>query len=646
MVSSYNINAITLAKPLLTGHEVYPDALYTPPDGAQKPFKLIFKKNKHGNPQFSRLEIAFSALASLFMLKNSTPRAKLVLDDSERIVGLGIEHLCYVVENNAGLGRRFYFLDPSGSLSQLRKTSVQSAVQIPLYFLDKLPSTFFQSLVTAHQSGTLSIDFASLASIFASSFTLEEDDLHKGNFGFYLVEDGGKPRVVFFKIDHDLMFADSIMSFYETRLSHYCNSDNAFNITARDLLNFPYIRDSANSYWPTKPSLFPNPWNSKEYRYEPEVASFAQLRHLPEFKKAKWLSFYKHILLTDELIKTSLTQCLDEHKAIDKAQIAQITQAAVARQAQLRAVLFSIKEFRLFLLNVTADEKKRLLDDIIPKDEKIAPRFIENIENTLKTHQDLCHSVDGIDDGDTPLHIAIKLGDYRYEETLQKFGHLINEKNNQGKTPLDCALDKVQQVAADSDDVRQDIRFTMRHLLEHGAIKSKAFQHFNRCEKVEDYKYLTSYLDRVIQAASYQQFKDILCDIGEDHRFCLKSQKNLAIACVSRYLKSNRDNPELKKILVQLKHDINGHSTPLECAGLFYIRQLRSRLWIVRKIRGLMGWTTTQGEINALIDREHERLKPEIREYFSFFTQTQLPLLQGEFTHSILHIPQSFRISV
>ncbi|KTD31853.1 cardiac ankyrin repeat-containing protein [Legionella moravica] len=638
MVSFYNINDIKLGKPFHSGHETYPDASHTPPGRGGKPIRIIFKKNKFNNPQYSQLEIAFSKLARLFMFGNSIPDQKLVVDDSNHIVGLGIEHLCYVVEKNEGLNHPFYSLKHSFSIKELKKKTVRSAEKIPLYFLDQLPPAFFKSLLKAEKSGSVRIDYASLASIFASSFTLEEDDLHKGNFGFYLVEHDGKPKVVFFKIDHDLMFADSIMSYFFARPSHWMNSDNAFNITAKDLLNFPNIRDSANSYWPTKLSFFPNPWNNKEYHNQAEVESFSRLKDLPEFKKAKWLSFYKHILLPDELIARALNECLDASNSCDRARIALFTQATAARQAQLRSVLFSIKEFRHFLVDLTADENNALINEILRDHGHDNQLIVEQIKQTMQIHQQLCAPDGGIDDGDTPLHIAIKLGDYRYEETLQKYGHLINKKNNKGQTPLDCALERIPSAEAHPVDVRQDLRFTMRHLLEHGASQSKEFKLFNQLEKVEQYKFATAYLDRVTQVQTYDQFKDILRDIGEDHRFCLKNKKNLAIQCVTRYTKENRANPEFKQILTQLKKDINGRSPQLECAGLQYIRQLRSRLWIIRQIRGLFGWTSTQGELNSIIDHELKRFKPNGFNCFSFFCNAPATEQPSEVVHSGLKI--------
>lgn len=625
MVSLYNINNIYLGQPSHSGHETYPDAVYYPPHNKAKAKKIVYKKNRNGNPQYSRLEIAFSQLARLFMSDDTTPDQKLVVDDSINVVGLVIQHLCYVIEQNEGLSQPFYSLKYSRQDFSFKKKNVKVAEKIPLYFLDKLPHEFFNNLLDAEQLNILSIDYSSLASIFAASYTLEEDDLHKGNFGFYLVENEGKPRVVFFKIDHDLMFADSIMSFYCSRPSHWSNGDNAFDITAYDLLNFPNIKDSLNSYWPTKISFFPNPWGNKEYQNEEEVNAFAQLKDNPEFNKAKWMSFYKHILVPTELIERSLSDCLDVNNAYERAQIALITQATVARQAQLRAVLFSLKEFRNFVTNLTKEEKNFLLKEVLHSytaDDR--NQLVAQVETTLFNQQKLCQ-LNNIDEKDTPLHIAIKMGDYRYEETIEKYGHLINTKNNQGLTPLDLAVQMMHSADPPVADPRKDLRFTMRHLLEHGAKQSKAFKSFNSIEHIETYRFHTSYLDRTVQAKSYNQFKDILRDIGEDHRFCLKYKKNLAIECISKYTKENRSNPNYQQLLLQLKRDVNGQSKSSQGNGLQYIRQLRSRLWIIRLIRGLFGWTSTQGEINSIIDSELERVKPKEWGCCSFFANTPTP---------------------
>src|SRR4051794_31450771 len=107
----YNLADIELGEPTQSGHEVYLDAVYYPPDGKNHPSKVIFKKNKYGKQKFSRLEVAFSQLAQLFLAKGTTSHQKLVINNSHKIVGLVTEHLCYVIGEQEGLDTTFFTLD-------------------------------------------------------------------------------------------------------------------------------------------------------------------------------------------------------------------------------------------------------------------------------------------------------------------------------------------------------------------------------------------------------------------------------------------------------------------------------------------------------------------------------------------------------
>jgi hypothetical protein len=270
----YNIADIELGEPEQYGHEAYIHAVYTPPDVHGKPSKIIFKRNKHNRAQFSRFEVAFTQLARLLLPKATTCPQQLVINDSLKIVGLATQHLCYVIEQKEGLDQTFFTLDNPHLNCHCTVKKVTQAEEIPYYFLDKLPQGFFAQLLQAEQEQVLSIDYTSLASILASSYTLEEDDLHKGNFGFYIIKKAGKPHVVFFKIDHDLTFVNSIMSFKTQRFFHWMHGGNAFDIIAEDLLAFPFLTHSSNFYWPTKFSYFSKPWSNKEYHNAEEIEAF------------------------------------------------------------------------------------------------------------------------------------------------------------------------------------------------------------------------------------------------------------------------------------------------------------------------------------------------------------------------------------
>lgn len=614
-----------------SGHEAYLKAIYNPPDQQTPPYRIIYKKNKHGRADFSRLEVTFSQLARLFLLPNLTPTHHLVIDEEKNVIGLAVQHLAYVIANKEGLDTSFYELtDPQHLGCAHSALKVDDPTKIPIYFLNNLPQGFYASLVEAETNGILTIDYESLASILSTSYTLEEDDLHKGNFGFYLVEKDGKPHAVFFKIDHDLMFVDSIMGFQTRRPFHLTHGAHAFDITVDDLMSLACLKNSCNSYWPTKFGYIANPFDNKEYRNYADIDAFARLSNNAAFIKAKWKSFYKHILIPTQLIERTLKECSDMKKASDRAQVALVTQTLTARLARLRAVLFSIKEFRDYVSQLNEQETKALLKEIIPLHGH-NESLIQQVQESFVRSKTLCHEKHGFENGDTPLHTAIKMGEYRYEETISMFGQFINVKNKEGKTPLDVALERVHTFRGDQN-VGKNAYFIMKHLLNNGARKTNLYKLADIDSAVKAYRYSNPYVQEIRASMSYGEFKRILRNIGEDHRFCLKFQKNLAVECIKRFIEVNKQHPNFEDRLLQLRNDINGYSSDEESAGVKYIRQLRSKLWIIRQLRGLYGWTSTQWEINSTINQALEQHKAKKPSCFSFFSSTQ----QREHVHKDL----------
>ena len=110
----------------------------------------------------------------------------------------------------------------------------------------------------------------------------------------------------------------------------------------------------------------------------------------------------------------------------------------------------------------------------------------------------------------------------------------------------------------------------------------------------------------------------MLRDIGEDHSYCLKFKKKIAVECIKQFIDSHKNVPGLDLLLTQLKKEISD-----EIPEFKYIRQLRSSLWIIRQIRGLYGWTSTQSEINSLINQASTWLK--CNHSSSFFNNKHQP---------------------
>lgn len=627
MPLSYQRESINLGEdPQQFGHLVYTHAEYLSVDG--KPVRVIFKKNKHGDPNLSRFEVAFSELARLFLQTDLTAKQQLVKDENNQVVGVACEHLSYVIEDREQLGRAFYQVEEGRLVPKI----VNQTADIPFYFFNQFKPGFFSQLYGEAKKGTITFDMGSLTSVLTSSYSLEEDDLHKGNFGFYVVSEDAKPHVVFFKIDHDLMLADSVMSRCQTRFFNWFNGPGAFEVTKRDLIHFPALTDSQNYYWPTVRHRILGS-NLKAYSSDEELKAFASLAEDPEFKRLKWQEFYKHILIPTDLIVQSLKKHLSFNDPDERAQLSLITQSVTVRQAKLRAVLFSIPEFRGYVSALDDAAHEGMVGRIL---EDVAGPLSTEIKNTMRWHKQLCGQFDL---KDTPLHAAIRLQDYRYQDTWQAFGQYATIKNAGHQTPLELAASlRMAGTPEREGDPRSNLACAIKHMVRSGANTASAvYNHYLNSStlcpnpNLNDYLYAAPCIKLVDEACDVQQLKIILRDLGEDHRYSLKMQKELSVICVRRFINHYteyrvhcaKDKMALRNMLMALKDDINGTSNQPPSADLQYIRQLRSELWIVRVIRGLLGGTATQVQLNGLLDKAIKQLAPPTVHACSFFSRSR-----------------------
>ena len=418
------------------------------------------------------------------------------------------------------------------------------------------------------------------------------------------------------------MLADSVMSHWHSRFLNWLNGSEAFEISKRDLVNFPLLKDSHNYYWPTvcRPILGVG---DKAYSSYEEVHAFESLKDDDEFNQFKWQSFYKHILIPPSLIEHALQKHLDKDSSEDRAQISLITQSVVARQAKLRAVLFSIPLFREYVSSIDSKAQQMMIETIV-QDENApdASTLSKEISDTMMYHQALCKPVGGFTEGDTPLHVAIRLQDYRYYDTWQAFGHLVNDENSMHQTPLDIAVEMAKQPVKKMDDVRADPLCTMKHLLREGAHKTDSYKQLTKESPIHlsDYLFHSGYPTKARTLANITQLKNFLRVIGEDHRYSLKMQKELAVICVRQFIKQHHNHPLLAQMMHQFHIELNGTPHKQPAPELQYIRQLRSQLWIIRIWRGLLGGTSTMVQLNDLVSKELKRLHVPEPCCWSFFS--------------------------
>ncbi len=643
-----NIKGFLISPPKKDSGHVVHQVEYV--DDKQQAVSAFFKENKNGNPEASHKEVAFSELARLFMQPHSTPEYHLVKNAQNQTVGVISHHINLSIVQKVNIhAEQFKKIDYSDKTKkyQYKNVTVTKPDDIPCQFLNTLPADFFAHLMAEKEKGTLSVDMESLASALAGKYTLEEDDLHKGNFGIYTLVKDNKPHIVFFNIDHDLMLSDSIMSFLDMRISNWSYGEKAFNITANDLLNFPDLQDSANHYWPTYKRLIV-PDDTKTFSSQAERTAFADLKNDPEFNRYKWKRFLKCILIPEPLMRKALAIHLDEHNAKDVAEISLITQALNERTMKLRAVLLSIPEFRFYLnsthgqndIKAIQQEFSDYMAESLPKQNDIATSLLNQINKKSAQYVSVCsnNSSYPIEAGDKPLHVCIKLGEFRFDESKKAFYSDLNTPNPVNrKLPIDIAAEMAMTYKIGSEKINpgQDPFCIIRHLLSEGARMTPKVNTVLKAKgiNIENYQFQSQYYERDIK--NYTELKTLIAEISKDPNLSLKTKKIIAVNVIQQQIKL-LDAQELK----QFKNDLNGTANTPIAPEFLFISQLRSSLWIVRAIRGLYGNSSTKSEINTLINQAQPQAAENTYRFFSTKTSPQPP------TQPLLSEEESSRITL
>ncbi len=177
-----------------------------------------------------------------------------------------------------------------------------------------------------------------------AKYFMAEDDWHQENVDVNYV------------IDHD-------MSLWPVAIKYKGNvrgKPPEFDITARDIENFPDIKDAKPHYWPTKPELKSHP--KKGYFYSPHgryvSKQFIALKNNDRFNHEKYYYFMKSSLMEDALID----EAVDAH--VSSLTMRQEIKASVKeRRNQLLQTLPEVPSFRKILLQNRDQYLERLMND-------------------------------------------------------------------------------------------------------------------------------------------------------------------------------------------------------------------------------------------------------------------------------------------
>ncbi len=595
-------------------------------------------KDKKGEVT-STLEVAFSEVALLFMKPGLTSQTRIITnDDNEKVFGVASEHFSLKINREIEEGKKCYIFDPNkwsynkvaqienieqnqierefenlrseGRIptSQISNTlisnqALQERMQLKeaskaVNFLNKMPKGFFPDLMKKHQdkNSSITIDMESLASILVPSYVLEEDDLHKENIGFYVTDfedKEGNPRkkFTFFKIDHDLMFTDSIMSQKDPRIANLYYNKDSFQISVRDLDGFPDLKDSGNHYWPTKERWMVK--GDKAYTNENERKAFISLKDEPDFIHAKWKSFLKSAVIPHELIKKSLTIHLDEQKDIDK--INQIRNALHTRISVLKKKLLESTTFRKYIIEHGEDAVKEIKTEIQNYCNDAHINFEEQNFLIIQLDEDFKLMNSLAKDKNLPVNKQ-KYTDIEHSIVLENYNFSSKEQLTQHDAdtaynlfiPNNNNAKNFSAACVALDVINKSLNKDPKKIKELQASKEAYLN-------LKDIKTL-------------QQFKSAADKIRESN-LPLKQQKMEIIELLKTTNLSPKDLKDLRKDLI--KHEPSSPS-------LKFINQLRSELWIVRAFRGTYSnQTSTTKEIIKEIDKQID--KQTIYKRHSFF---------------------------
>jgi hypothetical protein len=605
--------------------------------------RVFYKKNKNGVSLLSINEAAFSELARMLMPNSITPRHYLVKKtESGSVTGVISQDIGVIIdERDPKESTEFLEVDPT--TGAFNEVAISKKSDIPYVFLHKLPHGYFATLMKLSEKGVVSIDMNSLASVFAGKYMLEEDDLHKGNFGFYIIKRVGKPPLIkFFTIDHDMLLANSVTSFIHFRLPNLSYTDTSFNITPEDLIRFPDLQDAKNHYWPTRKRLLVMRGDRKVYTSLEEIEAFKRLNTDREFNQAKWKRFLKGILMTDEMARTALSLHLNKRDSADLAKIQLISHAMNERVMQLRANLLSIPEFRNYInseqgktdIQALIKEYEDYIEDVLDhcdlgpdeSQEQFRKKRLDGIKELSELCSNYCdqeHNL-AVKAGDTPLHIAIRIGQYRFEESEKAYSKYWNIPNSENKIAIEIAMDMAKSCDAhcNREDPALDPFAVIQDLLKRGAQKTPELESLleRKGINIETYRFHSKYFDKPVK--KYDDLKEIITEIGNDSNLSLKTKKTIVVDVVRKHLhKLSSDD------CARFRAELNGAGEQSIAPEFLFISQLRSSLWIIRWIRGLYGMSSTRFELNSMLD--DRELQLGVESCMAFF-KPNLPVARDE----------------
>lgn len=569
----------------------------------------VIKKNKFSGQigeESSCFEVAFSELALLFMGPGVTVPTVLMVEghgNTVKVAGVASQHICFHVQQHMDAAHPFYAFDVAAwcyTPIQMPKPDIHPLSQLEevkksILFLDKMPVDFFSVLMQKHQQGELVVDMDALASLITNAYVLEEDDLHKANIGFYIsdiTDEHGqaKKKFTFFKIDHDLMFMDDIMSFKDMRLANIFYHQDSFKISVRDLERLPHLYDSGNHYWPTQKRLIVDV--NKAYTGSAERHAFAALNQNLEFNRAKWRYLLKSALMPTELIEQALTIHLDPERQRDKLNM--INNSVWRRLGELRQALLSSQQWIDYLSQEGAQAFEQIHQEIAA--------YSTQAGLSTQKQTDLLHQLKDNFNALCQCTQSNELSAVQKSIILDNYSYLPSSSTFSSAYSDDIAFALTQLKQRPQIDAKKFQLACIAENLINNLSERTQFQEARASLQQVKHEYLKT------QSVKTMNDFEALADRIRAAHLPLKQQKNQLLAAF-------REMSLPLGVLLSLKKELQ-KKEPLS-PSLKFIKQLRSELWIVRKIFGTYGRTSTSSLMLEHIDAQIKHHQATHSRFFS-----------------------------
>lgn len=349
---------------------------------------------KHNTHVLSRCEVAFENCYRL-LLGNRSTKTVMVCDEvgaAGDVLGIFSEEIpafvdIFMLQNTA----KWMKLVAWDRLSMQEKKNLQLAREQ----FNGIEFKQLYEIAHAHPNlldpvaGTIKFDqphfVRGLADILVTSYVFAEEDLHKRNFG---VDVYGIPR----RIDFGMSFCKVV---YErvrcVRVGLGVSGDGGWQISDRDIINFPILTDASPLYWPTintdeKLGALSNSLGYERKFTTDDLTLFSQLAKNEEFIAAKYRCFLKLLLIPEKYFQKIFIDCFSSPVGSEIDKLGKDLFIHLRDRINVfRTTLCQIPEFGEFLtkMDKTKVGIKEVVDELFLRDGTTEQDFIDRYEDLV-----------------------------------------------------------------------------------------------------------------------------------------------------------------------------------------------------------------------------------------------------------------------